>query len=69
MGSVVLVSFIISLFPVITNGTTGLLRVDPALLDLFRLYRASRLDVCCVCACRTPCPIWSRRRGSPAACR
>jgi NitT/TauT family transport system permease protein len=45
MGSIVLVSFIISLFPVITNGTAGLLRVDPALLDLFRLYRATRLQV------------------------
>lgn len=45
MGSVVLVSFIISLFPVITNGTAGLLRVDPALLDVFRLYRATRLQV------------------------
>ena len=44
-GSVVLVSFIISLFPIITNGTTGLLAIDPDLLDLFRLYRASRWQV------------------------
>ncbi len=43
--SVVLVSFIISLFPIITNGTTGLLAIDPDLLDLFRLYRASRWQV------------------------
>ena len=43
--SVVLVSFIISLFPVITNGTTGLLRVDPALLDLFALHGAGRAQV------------------------
>lgn len=43
--SVVLVSFIISLFPIITNGTTGLLAIDPDLLDLFRLYRATRWQV------------------------
>ena len=40
--SVVLVSFMISLFPIVTNGTTGMLAVDPDLLDLFRLYRATR---------------------------
>lgn len=40
--SVVLVSFMISLFPIVTNATTGMLVVDPDLLDLFRLYRASR---------------------------
>lgn len=40
--SVVLVSFIISLFPIITNETTGLISIDPDLLDLFRLYRATR---------------------------
>lgn len=40
--SVALVSFIISLFPIITNATAGLLRVDPDLLDLFRLNNATR---------------------------
>lgn len=40
--SVVLVSFIISLFPVITNATAGLIQVDPDLLDLFRLNNATR---------------------------
>ena len=40
--SVVLVSFMISLFPIVTNGTTGMLATDPDLLDLFRLYRATR---------------------------
>lgn len=43
--SVVLVSFILSLFPIITNGTTGLISIDPDLLDLFRLYRASRWQI------------------------
>lgn len=42
--SVVLVSFMISLFPIITNVTSGLLQVDAASRDLFRLYRATRVQ-------------------------
>jgi NitT/TauT family transport system permease protein len=40
--SVVIISFIISLFPIITNGCTGMLAIDSDLMDLFRLHRASR---------------------------
>jgi NitT/TauT family transport system permease protein len=40
--SVLLVAVIISLFPIITNATTGLISVDPELENLFRLYNASR---------------------------
>jgi NitT/TauT family transport system permease protein len=36
-------AFIVSVFPVITNGLAGLRSVDPNLRDLFRLYGASRL--------------------------
>jgi len=36
-------SFIVSLFPVITNTLTGLRSVEPALRDLFHLYGARRL--------------------------
>ncbi|MHC4877318.1 MAG: ABC transporter permease [Planctomycetota bacterium] len=43
--SVVIVAFIISLFPIITNATAGMLAIDPDLRDLFRLHRASRLQV------------------------
>lgn len=43
--SVVLTSFIISLFPIIANGTAGLLHVDPDLLDLFRLNNATRWQI------------------------
>ena len=43
--SVVLTSFLISLFPILANGTAGLLNVDPDLLDLFRLNNASRWQV------------------------
>ncbi|MEW4530939.1 ABC transporter permease [Maioricimonas sp. JC845] len=45
MQSVILVSFIVSLFPIITSATTGLLAVDPDLLDLFHLYDAGRMTV------------------------
>jgi NitT/TauT family transport system permease protein len=45
MLSVVLVAWMISLFPIITNGTTGLTRVDPGHLDLFSVYGASRWQV------------------------
>lgn len=43
--SVVVVACIISLFPVITNVTTGLVTIDPSLRDLFRLHRASRVQM------------------------
>ncbi len=40
--SVVVISCIISVFPVITNVTTGLITIEPQLRDLFRLGRATR---------------------------
>jgi NitT/TauT family transport system permease protein len=40
--SVVIVSFVISVFPIITNATTGLTTVPPTLLELFEMYNASR---------------------------
>jgi NitT/TauT family transport system permease protein len=40
--SVALVACILSLFPIITSTTTGLLQTDPLLQDLFRLHRATR---------------------------
>jgi NitT/TauT family transport system permease protein len=41
MRAVVAAAFIVSVFPVIANALAGLLSVDPALRDLFRLYGAS----------------------------
>lgn len=38
---VVVAAFIVSVFPVIVNTMTGMRSVDPALLDLFRLYGSS----------------------------
>jgi NitT/TauT family transport system permease protein len=42
--TVVASAFIVSVFPVIANAINGLLSTDPALLDLFRLYGASRFE-------------------------
>ena len=38
--SVVVVAFMLGLFPIITNVTTGLTRLDPNLVDLFAVYNA-----------------------------
>ncbi len=43
--SILLVSIILSLFPIITNTTTGLISVDANLVNLFRLYNASRWQI------------------------
>lgn len=43
--SVVVVAFIISIFPVITNATAGLTAIDRNLLELFELAGASRWQV------------------------
>jgi NitT/TauT family transport system permease protein len=42
---VVAVSFILSLFPIITSATAGLTQVDPNLLELFAIHNASRWQV------------------------
>lgn len=44
-GSVVLVSFVLSVFPVLSNAVTGLVRVDRELLELFELHNASRWQI------------------------
>lgn len=41
-GGVVAVSFILSLFPIVTNATAGLTSVDRQLVELFEIYNASR---------------------------
>lgn len=43
-GTVVMVATIISLFPIISNVTAGLISVDKNLIDLFRLHSARRLQ-------------------------
>ncbi|HTP47580.1 MAG TPA: ABC transporter permease [Casimicrobiaceae bacterium] len=40
--ALVLCATIVAIFPIISNTTLGLRSVDPGLLDLFRLHRASR---------------------------
>lgn len=43
--SVVIIACVISLFPIITNVTTGLIAIDAGLQDLFRLHQATRWQV------------------------
>jgi NitT/TauT family transport system permease protein len=43
LKSVAICAFIVSVFPVIANTLAGLLSTDPALRDLFRLYRAGAI--------------------------
>ena len=43
--TVVISSFIVSVFPVIANTIAGMKFTDPALLDMFRLYGASKSDM------------------------
>jgi len=45
LKSVAVCAFIVSVFPVIANTLAGMLAVDPALRDLFRLYGAKPLAV------------------------
>ncbi len=45
LGSVVVIVTVISIFPVITNVTTGLTTIDPGLVELLQLYRANRNEV------------------------
>ncbi len=45
--SIVIIAFIISIFPIITNGTVGLSEVDTNLYSLFTLYSASRWQILC----------------------
>lgn len=43
--TVIASAFIVSLFPIIANSLLGLQSTDPLLLDLFKLYRASRVQM------------------------
>lgn len=45
MPTVIASAFIVSIFPIIASSLLGLQSTDPALLDLFRLYSATRWDV------------------------
>lgn len=44
LASVSVLTFVIAFFPLVVNTTQGLISVDRHLLDLFSLYRASRLQ-------------------------
>jgi NitT/TauT family transport system permease protein len=64
--SLVLTAFIISLFPMIANGTAGLLSIDHDLLDYFRLNNASRWKV--LWKLRLPSAVPALCTGAKTAC-
>jgi len=43
LKTIIAVSFIVSVFPIVANTLSGLLSTDPALRDLFRLHQAGTL--------------------------
>ena len=45
LQSIILVSFIVSVFPIIANATAGLTSVDRSLIELFHLYHATPWQV------------------------
>lgn len=45
LKTVIISAFIVSVFPIIANTLAGLNTVDPALVDLFRLYGGSKKDL------------------------
>lgn len=47
LRSVILISFMVSLFPIITNVTAGLTAIDPGFSALFKLNQANRLQRIC----------------------
>jgi NitT/TauT family transport system permease protein len=41
----VIIALIVAFFPILSNATLGLRSADPGLIDLFRLYGATRLQI------------------------
>ncbi|MCH2114509.1 MAG: ABC transporter permease [Pirellulales bacterium] len=62
LRTVVLVAMIISLFPIISNVTTGLLSIDPSLQELFQVYRSNRWAM--LRKLRIPCAVSSLIQGA-----
>ena len=65
-GGVVAVSFILSLFPIITNATAGLTTVDANLLELFAIHNASRWQT--LLSLRLPGAVPQLVTGAKIAC-
>ena len=45
LSSIIVIVTVISVFPIVTNVTTGLTTVDPCLTELLQLYQASRPEI------------------------
>ena len=58
-AAVLACAWIVAFFPVLANTTLGLNSVDHNLVDLFRLYGATRLQMLFGSSCRRRCPTFS----------
>jgi NitT/TauT family transport system permease protein len=51
----ILITGLLTFFPVLVNILSGMQRVDPALMDLFRSWRASRWEIFVNLRCHLHC--------------
>ena len=68
-AAVLACAWIVAFFPVLANTTLGLASVDHNLVDLFRLYGASRARCCGCSSCRRRSLTCSAASRSPAGSR
>ena len=66
LSGVIAVSFILSLFPIVVNATSGLTTIHPDLVDLFSLNRASRWQI--LIKLRLPNAVPSMLTGARISC-
>ena len=67
--AVLVCAFLVSFFPLLANTTLGLSSADRNLVDLFRLYRASRWQELWLLRLPSALPYFSRACESAAASR
>ena len=67
--ALVLCAVVVAIFPIISNTTLGLRSADPGLLNLFRMYRASRWQILVRLRVPSALPYFFGGCASPAAWR
>lgn len=73
LKSVVVITFLICFFPLVVNTTQGLISTDRNLVELFRMYRASKLQETFLLRVPAALPVFlhrppHRRRARPDRC-
>ena len=57
----VVITFLITFFPIVVSTLTGLMATPEELIELSRSLRAAAPAKCCTSGCPSPCPISSAR--------